>query len=98
MAFAATVIAIPAGATPVLVVSGGGNARPRNAVVQNITAPVGSTANVGFGSATGTPSTAFFPNGGATLPFGIEARRGQDLYAVHNSAAAQTMSILMDIL
>lgn len=96
--FAATVIAVPAGATPVLIVSGGGNTRPRNVIIQNITAPVGSTAGVGFGSASGTPSTAFYPNGGATQPFALEARKGQDLYAVHNSAAQQTLSILMDLL
>jgi hypothetical protein len=96
MAFAATVIAISAGATPVLLVSGGGNTRPRNAIVQNITTPVGSLAAVGYGSASQTPSGMFYPAG--TQPFAIECRRGQDVYVVHNSAALQTLSILMDLL
>jgi hypothetical protein len=93
--FAATVIQIPAGATPVLLVTGGGNTRPRNAIVQNITS-AGSLAAVGFGSGTGTPSSAFFLIG--STAFALEARKGQDIYGVHNSAAAQTLSILMDLL
>lgn len=94
--FGATVISIPAGASPVLLASGGGNTRPRQIIVQNITTPVGSLALVGLGSPSGTPSSAFFING--TQSFRLEAKRGESVYGVHNSAAAQTLSILMDLL
>lgn len=94
MGFAATSVVIAAGATPVLLVAGGGNVRPRQVVLQNVSI-AGSIALVGFGSATGTPTSGFQWTG--TQPFSVECRRGQDLYGgVVSSAAAQTISILMD--
>lgn len=94
MGFAATTVTIAAGATPVLLVAGGGNVRPRQAVLQNVT-PLGSIAVIAFGSATGVPTLGFQWTG--TAPFSFDVRRGQDLYGgVVSSVAAQTISILMD--
>lgn len=94
MGFAATTVTITAGATPVLLVAGGGNVRPRQAVLQNVSI-AGSMALVGFGSATGTPTSGYQWAG--TQPFSIDLRRGQDLYGgVVSSVADQKISILMD--
>jgi hypothetical protein len=95
--FAATTVTVTAGATPVLLVTGGGNARPRSAIIQNVTTPVGSLALVAFTSGTGVPTLGFQWAG--TQPFSIEARRGQDLYVgVVSSIVDQKLSILMDLL
>lgn len=93
MGFAATTVTIAAGATPVLLVAGGGNVRPRQAVLQNVTL-LGSIGIVAFCSATDIPTTGF--QWGGTQPFSFDVRRGQDLYGGTISAAAQKISILMD--
>lgn len=94
MGFAATTVNITAGATPVLLVSGGGNVRPRQAVLQNVTT-LGSIALISFGSATGVPTLGFQWSG--TQPFSVDLRRGQDLYGgVVSSVADQKINILMD--